>query len=235
MNPVQLLPALAAMLVLQATDPLADFHKARELAAAGELQAAASLLERSLEAFPGWGLPHLELADILMRTDADPARQGRALAEARRLEPQNPRAWALSAVWFERRGEPEAAIDACRRALALRDDMVDTRVRLALLLVAAERHLEAVPELQRVLEARPEERGVRANLADALEKVGDPEGAERELKQLLRLSKGNLLFARRLARFYERTGRPDEAARVLREAGEERPERRMRPLPDSKH
>lgn len=227
------LPGIAALFLLQATDPVADFRRARELASAGDLQGAAALLEQSIGGFPGWGLPYVELAEVLMRAGGEEARQGRALAEARRLEPQNPRAWALSALWFERQGETQAAIQACERALALREELTDTRIQLGLLLVQTERHAQAIPHLERALRERPEERGGRANLADAYERTGDLEGAEKHLRELVRAAPGNALYARRLARFYERAGRAAEAAAVLREAGDTMPERRMRPLPDS--
>ncbi|MGI5864468.1 MAG: tetratricopeptide repeat protein [Myxococcales bacterium] len=226
------LPGIAALFVLQATNPVADFQKARELASQGDLRGAAALLERSIGSFPDWGLPYVELADVLMRSGGDEARQGKALAEARRLEPQNPRAWVLSARWFERQGETKLAIEACERALALREDLTDTRIQLGLLLVENE-PARAIPHLERALTERPDERGVRANLADAYERAGDLEGAERHLRELVRAAPGNAIYARRLARFYERAGRPVEAAAVLREAGDAWPERKMRPLLDS--
>lgn len=235
MNALHLwLPGLAALFFLQSVDPVAELKRARGLVEAGDLPGAAQVLEKAVESFPAWGLAHVELAEVLMRAGLAPERQGAALDQARRLEPQNPRAWVLSARWFEAQARPEAAIEACSRALELREDLPDTRLQLGLLLSAAGRDPEAIPLLKRSVEERPEERGARAHLAEACERTGDLACAEAELRALWRQSPANAVFARRLARFFERTGQPDQAAAVLREAGEAPAGRKMRPLPGSR-
>jgi len=235
MNPLHLwLPQLAALFLFQAADPVAELRRARGLAEAGDLNGAAAVLEQATASFPSWGLAHVELADVLMRAGLEPARQGAALEQARRLEPQNPRVWVLSARWYEAQGQTDAAVDACGRALGLREDLPDTRLQLGLLLAGAGRFAEAIAPLKRTVQQRPEERSARANLAEACERTGDLACAEAELRALWKLNAGNAVYAKRLARFLERIGKPEQAAAVLKEAGEAPVGRKLRPLPDSK-
>jgi tetratricopeptide (TPR) repeat protein len=230
------LPALVAVTTLQTTDPVGDFSRGRALLQAGNPAGAVTELEKAVAALPTWGLAQIELAEALMAAGESPERQEKALEEARKLLPDNPRAWVLSARWLERNGKPEDAIGACRKALELSSNLVDTRIQLGLLLAQLGRPSEAIPVLQQAISERPQERGLRANLADAYEKTGNLFAAEAQLRELFRLSGGSPVFANRLAAFYERTGQSKKAAGGKRSSKQvpHTSARKMRPLPDSR-
>lgn len=225
-----MLRLLASLAALQMADPRADLEQAREAAARGDLSAASAKLERATAQTPTWGLAWLELAEVQLRAGADPQALERSLAAARSLEPENPRAWLLSARFFEQRQTREDAIVAYARAAELRPSLIEAREPLALLLLGADRPGEALPHLHAALAARPGDRALRANLAEACERVGDLKRAEVELKALADEAPGTV-YRRRLAAFYERTGRPKKAAAELRKADAgQRPSRALRPL-----
>jgi tetratricopeptide (TPR) repeat protein len=225
-----MLPLLAALAALQLADPRVDFEQGREAANQGDLSAASAKLERAAAQAPSWGLAWLELADVQLRAGAAPGAIERSLEAARSLAPENPRAWLLSARFLEQRGARDEAVAAYARAVELRPSLVEARERMGLLLLSADRPGDALPHLQAAFAVRREDRALRANLADAYERLGDLKRAEAELRALADEGPGTV-YRRRLAAFYERTGRPKKAAAELRkpDAGPRRA-RAMRPL-----
>jgi len=239
------LRVFTTLLLLQTFDPMAELARARADAAAGDGEAAFVRLEELSRVYPGWGLAQIELAHVLLASGAaSPPSLGaspetvrrsllleQALAIARRQEPENPRTWSLSGRWHEERREVAEAVAAYRKALALRPEMLDCHERLGMLMVSESRHFEALPHLWALLAARPEERGVRANLADAYEQLGDKDAAEAHLRVIVEQAPENTLFRQRLARFLERQGRSEEAEAVLGQGKR----KKMRPLKPSRH
>lgn len=79
---------------------------------------------------------------------------------------------------------------------------------------------------------------MRARRATELEEAGRVDEARVELETLVRSQPGSVPALRQLARFLERHGTAEEAAamhaRADRATGEDRPRRRLRPLPPSK-
>lgn len=225
---------LLALLLAQLRDPAAGFDRGRAAAAAGDLKTAAIELERAAATFPTWGLAWLELAEVLVKGGGDPRLLEKALAAARALEHQNPRAFRLTGELHERRGERAFAIAAYERAHLLRPEILETRERLGLLLCQEGRYAEALAHLSAVVERSPENRGARANLAEAGERTGDLTMAEAQLRALSDAAPASLLFRRRLADFYARNGDEKRAEEELRKAEQKRTPKKMRPLPASK-
>ncbi|MFN7131130.1 MAG: tetratricopeptide repeat protein [Myxococcales bacterium] len=227
------LKVLALLTFVQTSDPAADLDKGRVAARAGDVKTAEVHLRRATQTFPTWGLAQIELAEVLLAQGPDTAGLPSALAAARSLEPHNPRAWRLTGLFHEQKNELGQAIDAYRRAVEIRPDLLECRERLGVLLAHEGRHKEAIPELAAVTSARPSEWGLRATLAEAYEREGQLEPAEAELRAVADGS-GSPLFRRRLAQFYERTGQPKKAEAEYRRADAGRPEKKMRALPASK-
>lgn len=225
--------ALFAALAL-AADPVADLHRGRALAEGGDLQGAIGAYRQVTAAFPAWGLAQIELAEALLRQGVDDASLDQALAAARALEPNNPRAWLLSGHRADRRADAAGAIECYGRAAELRPDLLDARERLGLLLLEAGRPSDAAGHLRAALAGKPDDRTLRANLADALERGGDLDGAEAELRALLAAAPKNPAYLRRLVDFLERTGQDEKAAHERRKADSGRPARKLRPLPPSR-
>jgi tetratricopeptide (TPR) repeat protein len=224
--------ALLLALLLSA-DPSADYEKGRALAAAGDLKGAAECLKRVTAAFPQWGLAQVELADTLVRAGADDPMTEKALAAARALEPLNPRAWMLTGLAQEKKGSAAGAIEAYARAAELRPGFLEAHERLSALLFDSGRVAEAAPHLKAVVEARADDRIARANWAEALEKSGDLEGAELQLRILIEDAPKSLPYRRRLIDFLERTGQTAKAAEETRKRDALHPVRTLRPLPPS--
>ncbi len=224
--------ALALVLLASSPDPMGDLQRARAAVAAGDLEGAAKVLADCVQATPGWGLAHIDYADVLLKLGGQAPELEGELATARQLAPDNPRTWLLTGQQCELKGDGAAAIEAFAKAVELRPEMIEAREKLAAALAQADRWQEARPHFQAVSEARPEERTARANLAEALERCGDLAGAESLLRALADQDSGGL-FRRRLVRFYERTGQAAKAVAEGKKLDAGRPPKKMRALPPS--
>ncbi len=99
---------------------------------------------------------------------------------ARRDDP-----YALRDLGIARRqlGELEAAERHLRQALALKDDLGEARLELALALLAGERPGEALPHLRRAAAELPDDPRPLAHLGVALAREGEPEEALGEFER----------------------------------------------------
>jgi predicted Zn-dependent protease len=213
-------------------DPAPLLAEAIAARADGDLGRARERLEAAVAADPGWDLPRLELADLLLAEGSDPARAETLLAPPARED--NPRLHRLRGAARELAGDDGAAAERYGAALALRDD-AELRLRRAILLDRLGRLDESAEELERVRVERPDDLAPVARLADVYERLGRLGEAE----QLL-LGEANATPQRpgawlRLARFYGRIGEPGKAAGAEKRAQEgDAVERRLRPLAPSR-
>ncbi len=216
-------PPAGHVLALQA------LASARAAAAAGDRAAQRRELSRAVEADPGWDLPRLDLAELLLR-DGGEATAALALLDAPGMRPGNPRLPRLRAVALEQAGDPAGAIRAYADALALSDDP-DLGLRRATLLAEAGRRDEALDELERVRTAHPREPLVHSRLAELYEAAGRRAEAAAELRWLAAAAPRDPTPQLRLARFYRRGGDVDRAA-LAEEAARalDPPPRVLRPL-----
>jgi predicted Zn-dependent protease len=208
--------------------------RARALRAEGDVAGARARLEAALEADPTAPAVRVELADVLVV-------EGHELDRAASLldglaETPDGRVSLARARLCEARADDVAAADLYAAALAATDDP-EARLRRALALERLGRSGEEIAELERLRAVRPGDAFVRAHLGDAYDEAGRRQEAEVELRWVAEAQPDRPAGWLRLARFYERAGRPREA----REAAERakavagaRPERRLRPLLPSK-
>ena len=95
-------------------------------------------------------------------------------------------------------GKPEAAEVYLRRALSVNDQDSDTLISLGLSIWRQGRTNEAIPFIQRAIEARPSAPGYHFALAMILRGENDLAGAEYEFKQELRYNPGNAMAQQQL-------------------------------------
>jgi predicted Zn-dependent protease len=202
--------------------------RARALRADGDVAGARARLEAAHRADPAAPEVRLELADLLV---ADGQELDRAGALLDGLPDSDGRLSLVRARLCEARTDDAGAAVAYGAALAVADDP-DARLRRAL---ALERLGRMGEERRRA--TRPGDVFARAHLGDAYEDVGRRKEAEAELRFVAEAQPDRPSGWLRLARFYERAGRPHEAkeaAERARALGGARPERALRPLLPSK-
>ncbi len=213
--------------------PSERFARARTLRAEGDVAGARAQLESALATAPAYDAARLEFADILL-SDGSDLDDAAALLAGVRAQP--PRAQLLSARLAELRGDDAGA--AARYASALQaGDNPDVRLRRALALERLGRGGEAIPELERVRAARPEDAIARARLAALYEAAGRIRDARAEYRALAKARPERAQGWEDLARFCERTGRHDEARAAHERARTARGQasaRELRPLPPSR-
>lgn len=200
----------------------------------GDAEAERLELARAVSADPGWDLPRIDLAEVLLR-DAGDGSAALALLDAPTLRADNPRLQRLRGAALEQTGDGAGAVAAYAEALRLRDDD-ELRLRRAMLLESGGQGAEAIAELERLRAVRPADPRPRSHLADLYEAAGRRSEAEAELRWLAAAAPAAPAPLYRLARFLARGGDGEGAARVDREArARERPARAMRPLmPDGR-
>jgi len=251
-------PRLAPLLLLAAlgaaaTAPAARAAEGQATAAAGHVAAAAALgaarqarrggdaateqaeLRRAVAADPGWDLPRLDLAELLLR-DGGGAAAARELLTAPELQSASPRLPRLRGAAEEQLGDDLAAAAAYGQSLALRDDP-DLRLHRAALLARSGSQAQALAEAERVRAASPGELLARSLLADLYEQAGRRAEAEAELRWLVGAAPGDPTPLRRLAAFLARGGEAAgaEAAEEAARARDGRAGRSLRPLlPDAR-
>ncbi|HYG69679.1 MAG TPA: tetratricopeptide repeat protein [Anaeromyxobacteraceae bacterium] len=213
-------------------DPAPLLAEAIAARGAGDAGRARERLEAAIAADPGWDLPRLELAELLLEGAVDPAPAEALLAAPARED--NPRLWRVRGAARELAGDAAAAADHYRAALALRDD-VELRLHRALLLDGLGRLDEAAAELERVRVERPDDLAPLARLADVYERTGRLAEAEQLLVGDANAAPPRPEAWLRLARFYGRIGQAAKAADAEKRARDgDAPRRRLRSLAPSR-
>lgn len=210
----------------------ASLDRALALEEQGADAQAAAELDRVLAEHPTFGLAHLEAGRIaLKRSEGDRARRELSIASA--LLPENPRAQFFYGMMEQERGALASAEAALERAVLLRPDYVEARVRLAALYLAQGDALHAEAHLQAAVDADPTQLVARLQLARAVELQGRTADAERQLSALHAAHPTSPVVTRALASFYDRTERPG-LARAIRGEAAQPPKRKLRPLRPSR-
>jgi tetratricopeptide (TPR) repeat protein len=199
----------------------------------GDSAAALQALEKLAEHEEQWELPRLEAARLRLKLDAGLDVAERHLEEARLIAPASARAWYLTGLVRLERGDVPGALAALEQAVRLREEYDEAREKLGGLAAQGGDWLKAEYHFRALSKRRPEWIPPRLELARALQMQGRTEDAEQELTRLLDEQPSSLLVRRRLADFYQRTGRPRQAEQVLK-AGPAPARRRMRPLKPSR-
>jgi Flp pilus assembly protein TadD len=219
----------ALLTLLMVTTPL-DQISGREQA--GDDAGALALAEGWAAGEPRSPYGHLEAARLGLKLGRDLDRVDAHLRDAYALAPDNPRALHLWGVLEEERGDFEGARGAQRRALFLRSDYMEARVRLAALAQRVGDWPEAERELRALIDSGDRSGGMRIQLASVQQKQGRMADAERTLVELHRSEPQNAAATRALAELYARTGRAKQSAALLRSL--DPPKRELRPLRSSR-
>ncbi|NMO14570.1 tetratricopeptide repeat protein [Pyxidicoccus fallax] len=203
------------------------------LEAAGDDAGALSALEALIRAQPAWELPRLEAARLLLKTGGALDRAEAHLDTVIAKAPNNPRAWYLRGLLWEERGDRLQAIRAYEQAVQYRSSYEDARFRLGGLWASQGDWLKSELHYRYLARAKPEWVQVRLQLAEVLENQERLLDAEKELLAARTYQPGSPLVLRRLADFYERTGRPQLAQKV-RKSMEPQQKRVLRELKPSR-
>lgn len=199
---------------------------------AGDEAGALALAEGWAAVEPRSPYGHLEAARLGLKLGRDLERVDAHLRDAYALAPDNPRALHLWGLLEEERGDVEGARGAQRRALSLRNDYAEARVRLATLAQRVGDWPEAERELRTLIDSGDRSAGTRLQLASVQQKQGRMVEAERTLAELHRSEPQNAVATRALADLYARSGRPKQSAALLRSL--EPPKRELRRLGSSR-
>jgi tetratricopeptide (TPR) repeat protein len=215
------------VLVLTAAAPL---EQAQALEDQGNDAAAVALLDAAVKQAPGWAMGRVELGRLQLKLgDTDAALHH--LDVARSLAPENPRAHYLFALAADEGGRRTECRRALEVALTLREGYADAQVRLAGVLMAEGEADAAARLLQSYASKHPEATGARLQLADALQRAGQPAAALHELRALYQLPALKVLAGRRLAALLEAQGKVAEAQRIRETI--DPPKRKLRDLQPS--
>ena len=95
------------------------FLEGRKLLAKDDPEAALVQLRKALKSLSHWGFVHLEMAQAFRKLGELGKEAQRAIEEATRLLPTNPRAHLFAGYFWESAGKPQRALRHFRQALAL--------------------------------------------------------------------------------------------------------------------
>ncbi|MBV8538918.1 MAG: tetratricopeptide repeat protein, partial [Alphaproteobacteria bacterium] len=132
-----------------------------------------------------------------------------------REHPDNADALHFLGVIFAQRGDPAAAVDTLRRAIALRPDAPAFHNNLGQALADTGKFDAAVASLQRALELAPGYRAAQLRLGDVLARAGRPNDAVALYQAVLRESPGDPEIVSALGGVLRDLGRHAEAADLL--------------------
>lgn len=209
---------LVLTFALLAPDRSAELKRCLALEEQGDARAAARAVERLVQEQPAWDLARIEAGRLWLAQGDALDRAQSHLDVARSLAPENPRAHYLWGLLMDERQRTDEAVHSFETALELRADYDEARFRVAGLYLSVGQYEAAAAAWAAYVERNGALPGPRLQLAAALERSGRPKDAERELKKLYGDPKTRELGGRKLAEFYDRQGKPQEAARVRKDA-----------------
>ncbi|WNG37606.1 tetratricopeptide repeat protein [Archangium violaceum] len=211
-----------------------DLTSALAREASGDTSGALESVEAVVQAWPNQALPRVEAARLLLKLGGDLDQAEAHLEVAAAAAPENPRVHYLRGLLWEERGQPLRAARSYEQALFYRASYEDARFRVAGLWASLGDWLKAEMHYRLLSRSRPEWVQVRLQLIQAIEQQGRVADTEKELLLLKSEQPTNALVLRHLAEFYERTGRPQLAARVRASLEPPAPSKKMRPLRPSR-
>ncbi len=136
-----------------------------------------------------------------------------AFRRAAELDNGNDRAWAALGVLCARMGDLTSAREALDRALASNGMLFEARVVRAQIALADGRPAEALPQLQRALQVKPEDPWANGWLGATYLAAGNPAAAVEKLAAAVKADLGGFTLA--LAEAQRRSGKVDDALATL--------------------
>jgi tetratricopeptide (TPR) repeat protein len=180
---------------------------------AGDAEAAMATLRRALRIVGGDAAVRRELYDELtelftQRNDLDGW-----ITELQQREPPSHERWMLLGRLLAARGRTDDAVEATRRAVALRPNDIDGHIALIQLLTQAARLDELLAARRRLVAAAPRSPQYVIDLADDLTRAGRRPEALQALAQASARAGGDAEVHERLAQAYARLGESRLAVR----------------------
>jgi tetratricopeptide (TPR) repeat protein len=142
------------------------------------------------------------------------------LRQWRKREPNSAQAECMSGEAYQMRAQPQEALPAFERAVALDPDHTEARLHLAETLLDLSQAREALPHLQQLAAAQPERVAVLVELGRCLDKLGHQDQAEIVLDQALKLEPRNQNALKERGFLAYRRDQPEKAETWLRQATE---------------
>jgi tetratricopeptide (TPR) repeat protein len=214
----------------QSVDPYLEFLMARRLEQDGDVKGAQAALERAAAADPESAEIRAELAALHMRQN-DARAAEKAAREALEKNGSNVEAnrvlgliFAAYAESAAESGQESRAPEFTRDAIAHLEKVAATpggatdlnvQFNLGRLYLRSGDHAKAIERLTQVVEANPYSIQARLSLAQSLGAADRHEDAARVLEEVV---DDEPRLASTLAQFYERAGKPEEAARAYTRA-----------------
>ncbi len=228
---------LGPMIVTVLTAPSDATSRMQEALAreqVGDDAGAVALLDGLIRDRPELELPRIEAARLRLKRGDDLDGAQFHLEAVRSRSPENPRGQYLWGLLMEERKRPQEAAQGYELAVLYRPDYTEARLRLGALYVSQGDWLHAEAHLRVLAQRNPELVQSRLQLANALERQNRLADCEQVFRQLLADEPTSIPVVRRAAEFYERTDRPEVAARLRKTLEAPAPKKKMRPLKRSK-
>ncbi|RMG46773.1 MAG: hypothetical protein D6718_04970 [Acidobacteria bacterium] len=199
------------------------FLRAQELLKAGQFAAGRALLERLHQEEPDNPQFLLKLAVARDRA-GDPAAAEAAYAELRRRHPDFLLACSFEADFLVRRGRAAEAVALWERVRRRHPGLAGAEVEMAKALLAADRPAEAAAILERYLASAPDDAAALALLGRARSALGDTQAAVAAWERALSIRPTYAPAAEPLFELLRRSGRADEARRLVERLAERAPD-----------
>jgi tetratricopeptide (TPR) repeat protein len=212
--------ALTALQNAVRIDPDTSYYWMRlgqELQGAGRFAEAVEAMEAAIEREPDYSNYHAALASILLSQPGGLPRARDAALEALRIDRSDTWAWTILSSVERQAGNPEVAVRAAERSVALEPGNAWTHLGLAESLAAMGRTGEALESLDRaaLLDMEP---SARAALARNLLDCGKAERARQEALSAIEEERESKVAWIVLAHAESALGRWEPAVRAWREA-----------------
>lgn len=151
------------------------------------------------------------------RLTADTTYDNHRLAALAALTPNLPECQSMLCQEALARGDAATAIAFGEKAIQLRDNSHTAHADLGLAYLKASRLINAKNQFDRAISLAPHDWAHRCDLATVLVRLGDPEGAEQQLKHAIRLAPDRPEPLEQLADVYVSSNRMSDAEQLYRE------------------
>ena len=205
-------------LEMEPDDAKAHYNLAYALGENGDLNGAVAEYRKACAMGPDNAVWYAHFALALAQT-GKPEEAVEDYRKSLSLDPKNPAVESDLGVALFETGRAEEGLGHLRRAVALAPESPDAAEKLGTALAKTGQREEANEQLRKAVELSPDSAEYAFNLGYVLASGGDFAGAIPYLEKAVKLSGGQQAQClEALAAAYGRSGRPDDAARTVRQA-----------------
>lgn len=181
------------------------FLAGRKALEQGKYQQALQLLRQAVEKLPHWGHIHLELAQALQLTGAEPSVTARVLEQAQRLlPPSNPRVYLVAGLFWEGQGDTNKALELYREAIRLGHFSPQPCLRAARIWLSWRQAQQAIPCLLVLLQRQQQVSETHPLLARAYTQTNQLLAAQKHWILALSYHPNSLRVLQQVYLFYAR-------------------------------